>query len=120
MKRTIIAAFVLALVAAFFSVSSAQADEHCTDVGIGQICASGDPAAPTGDVYADGNEDNPDPLDGYAGLNDEEGVVACANGDYDADHRDEESDGNNVVTAIPPAVPEGPPSSDGPCTPTGP
>lgn len=118
MKRTIIAAFVLALVAAFFSVSSAQAE--CVDVTIGQVCADGDPTTADGDIYADGNADNPDPLDGYAGVNDDEGVVACANGDYDVNHEDPESDGNNVVTAIPPAVPEGPPSSDGPCTPTGP
>lgn len=120
MKRTIIAAGVLALAAGLFSMGTAQAE--CQDVTVGDICAAGDPTTATGEIYADGNADNPDPIDGYLGINDDEGVVGCANGDYDADRAtdNDATDNNSVITPIPPD-PANPPSGEpGPCTPTGP
>lgn len=125
LKRTILAACALALAGGVLSMGSVRADvPGCTDVTIGQVCASGDPATATGDVYTDGNEGNPGLLAGYIGVNDDEGVVGCASGDYDANHgtaADEtENDSNSVITPIPPD-PENPPSGEpGPCTPTAP
>lgn len=119
MKRLILAASALALVAALFSMGSAQA--ACQDITIGQVCADGDPTTQTGEVYADGIDGNPDPLDGYLGLNSDQGVVGCASGDYDADRAtdNDETDDNNVISPIPPEGAPAPPG-EGPCTPTGP
>lgn len=117
MKRFILAASALALAAALFSMGTAQA--VCQDIAIGEVCADGDPASQTGEIYADGNEGNPDPLDGYIGLNDDQGVVGCASGSYDADRAtdNDATDDNNVITPVPPTGPPAAPSQ-GPCTPS--
>lgn len=77
----------------------------------GSITASGDPAVPNGYVVADGDSTNPDPLDGYLGVEgDSTGIrlVGCASGDY------EPGGDNNVI--LDPNNPTPPDPAD-PCAP---
>lgn len=77
----------------------------------GVVCGNGDPTNQTGYIYADGNEGNPEPLDGYIGANSDEGIVGCADGDYNDPHT-----ARNVI--LDPSNPNpAPPNPDDPCSP---
>lgn len=132
MKRTIIAAGAFALAFGFFTIGDARAEEVPVP-GVATVGAEGDPAAQTGQIYVDGDDASPVPVvgTGYIGLNDEEGLVGCANdsgGDYDTNRGDADPDGvpnsgdedpnngNNVI--FDPSAPAPPdPGADNPCTP---
>ena len=107
MKRLLVGAGALVLGGGLFLAPNALAEDVGTPVGT--VSADGDPATQSGHVYADGNGANGAPS-GYIGVNSEEGVVGCWTGTY--------SEGsNNVITAIPPAVPPAQPNPNSPCTP---
>ena len=134
MKRTTIAVGTLALAAGFFTMADARAEEVVVP-GLATVGAEGDPATQTGQIYVDGDDASPVPGvgTGYIGVNDEEGLVGCANesgGDYDTNRGDADPDGqpgtgdedanngNNVISPIPPDPANPPdPGSDNPCTP---
>jgi hypothetical protein len=111
-KRLLMGAGALVMAGGLFAAPGAlAADAPPVDIpGVGSVRASGDPASQSGYVYADGTNGGAGP-DGYIGVNSSEGVVGCWNGDYST------GGGNNVITAIPPAAPSGPPATGGPCTP---
>jgi hypothetical protein len=84
---------------------------------IGCVTASGDAAAQSGYVVADGASSNPSALSGYIGVDGSDGgptVVGCGTGDYDATG----TTPNHVIAsqAHPPSAPD---PAD-PCTPSGP
>lgn len=130
MKRIIVAAGALALAGGLYLAPGAQGAEcgegdQSVDVQIGVVCAGGDPAAANGHVYADGNDDNPEPADGYIGVGSDEeettggAVVGCASGAYTDDTDDDgDADPNIIVSLADPAGTE--PPGEGPCTPAAP
>jgi hypothetical protein len=125
MRRLLVSAMAGELLAAGAWLLPAHADnptcEEGDDVAVtvpdtgpgfsgGVVCAKGDPTNQTGFIYADGNEDNAEPLDGYIGANSDEGVVGCANGNYSREG------GNNVI--LDPQNPPTEPPAPGSCTPS--
>ena len=90
----------------------------------GVVCAGGDAGSQSGHVYADGNDSNPGLSQGYIGANSNEGVVGCANGDYNQDEGQSDPSTHNNVILDPSdpagAVPSIPPSTDGACNPSAP
>ena len=110
MKRLLIGAGALVMAGGLFAAPGALAEDVSTPVGV--VSADGDPTTQSGHIYADGNGANGAP-EGYIGVNSSEGVVGCWTGDY--------SEGsNNVITAIPPAVPPAQPNPASPCSPSAP
>lgn len=102
---------VMAASALLMPISGARAETApIPATPVGTVTAQGDPATQSGAIVVDGNGTAPGPVGGgYIGVDSNEGVVGCANGDYTGT-------GDNVITAIPPAgAPEAP--APGPCTP---
>lgn len=77
MKKLLVTAIVGGLATAGASLLPAQANDcPATDTDpsdnsisvqtdAGGVCAAGDPVTQTGHIWADGNDGNPDPADGY-------------------------------------------------------
>jgi hypothetical protein len=125
MRRLLVSAMAGGLLAAGAWLLPAHADnptcDEQDDVAVtvpgpgngfsgGVVCAKGDPVKQEGFIYADGNPDNQEPLDGYIGANSEEGVVGCADGNY------EDSNTQHNVILNPPNPPA-PPNPNSPCSP---
>lgn len=85
------------------SPACSTSDTVCVDqVPLGIVAVGGDPTTGSGYVFADGNDDNPEPLDGYIGISQADGgLVSCASGDFNR------AGGNNVT---------GDPTVPGPCS----
>jgi hypothetical protein len=88
------------------SPACSSSDAVCIDqTGIGIIAAGGDATTQSGYVFADGNDGNPEPLDGYIGASSADGgLVSCASGDFNR------AGGNNATAG-------GDPTAPGPCSP---
>lgn len=128
MKRIITTAGALALAGGLWFIGAdAQARPACgegdtvdQDIVIGSVCAGGSTGG-QGHIYADGNADNPEPLDGYIGANNDEGaensgIVGCASGDYQDDTEPDGDADPNVIWNPGPTPPPSP-NPNSPCTP---
>lgn len=141
MRKFIVTALVAGLAAAGAVLIPAQANSDCPTgpsgltvpptgsgtltVGIndgpvqGCVTASGSAETQSGYIVADGKSGNPDPFDGYIGVEGDSGgqrVVGCASNDYDPNAA-QGSPQRNVVTPIPPDPNNPPnPTQPGPCS----
>jgi hypothetical protein len=111
LRKFLVTSMVGGVMAAGALLMPANAAGGTYSTPVADITAQGDPTTQTGAIIVDGNGTVPGPIGGgYIGVDSKEGVVGCASGTYTGS-------GDNVITAIPPAVPPAAPNPANPCTP---